>query len=350
MTETYDLKSMLPEEVNDFITSLGLPKYRSAQLMQYLKKGIYEYNDMHVLPGGMREKLQSIAPLYVPELVKKQISEKDGTAKYLWRLIDGETVETVLMRYSYGTSVCISSQVGCRQGCAFCASTIGGLSRNLTAGEMLDEILFTELDAHTQITHVDVMGIGEPFDNYDQLVKFLRLVNHPDRRGISMRHITVSTCGVVPKILALAELDLQITLAVSLHAPDNATRDGIMPVNRVYKLEDLIHACTTYYSKTGRRVSFEYALICGVNDSQEQAVKLSKLAARSSAHVNLIRLNHVEERNLLPSDENAIRDFCAVLDKNRCNYTIRRSLGGDVSAACGQLRRQICESDSKQRQ
>lgn len=337
--EVIDLKSMLPAELENYMASIGEPRFRAKQVFSWLAKGAERFDDMRNIPQQLRTKLGESCSINRLRLLQKQVSRLDGTTKYLWELGDGNAVETVVMRYDYGLSVCISSQVGCRQGCAFCASTIGGLVRNLTPSEMLDEVLYSQKDQGEKIGHIVLMGIGEPLENYDAVLRFLRLVNHPDGLNIGMRHIAISTCGLTEKIDMLAQEDLQITLAVSLHAPDDETRSRLMPVNRETGVARLIEACERYYEKTGRRVSFEYAMIDGVNDSERQARQLAALARRVRAHINLIPLNHVEERSLSPSTKENFRSFCRVLDENGANYTVRRSLGGDVDASCGQLRR-----------
>ena len=253
--------------------------------------------------------------------------------------MDGSAVETVVMRYSHGATVCISSQVGCRMGCAFCASTIGGLVRNLTASEMLDEVIDSQRDYGEEITNIVIMGIGEPLDNYENVLRFLRMVNREEGLNIGMRHISLSTCGLTERIPDLARENLQLTLAISLHAPDDETRSALMPANRGRGVEELMRACEAYFAETGRRITFEYAMIDGVNDSLAQARKLASLAKRVKAHINLIPLNHVEERAFAPSGKERISAFCEVLKRSGANYTIRRSLGGDVDASCGQLRR-----------
>lgn len=337
--ELIDLKSMLPDELESYLLSSGEPKYRAKQIFSWLTKGVRTFDEMRNIPKTLRDRLAADTYINSLKMLQKQVSRQDGTTKYLWELRDGNAVETVVMRYDYGLSVCISSQVGCRQGCAFCASTIGGLVRNLTPSEMLDEVLYSQLDQGERISHIVLMGIGEPLENYDAVLRFLRLVNHPDGLNIGMRHIALSTCGITEKIDALAGEDLQITLAVSLHAPDDATRDRLMPVNHGRGVDSVIDACERYYVKTGRRISFEYAMINEVNDSPEQAELLSALARKARAHINLIPLNHVEERSFSPSAPERLEAFCRILSKNGTNYTIRRSLGGDVDASCGQLRR-----------
>ena len=337
--ELIDLKSMLPEELEAYLVSIGEPKFRAKQVFAWLSKGVERFDEMRNIPRALQEKLERSCCIDRLERLQKQVSALDGTTKYLWGLTDGNAVETVVMRYEHGLSVCISTQVGCRQGCAFCASTIGGLVRDLTPSEMLDEVLYSQMDMGEKISNIVLMGIGEPLENYDAVLKFLRLVNQPDGLNIGMRHIAVSTCGLTERIDALAEENLQITLAVSLHAPDDETRSALMPVNRGRGVESVIEACERYYDKTGRRISFEYAMIDGVNDSVRQANQLAALARRVKAHINLIPLNHVEERRLLPSTKENFQAFCSALTERGANYTVRRSLGGDVDASCGQLRR-----------
>ena len=334
-----DLKSMLPEELERYLKTLGEPKFRAKQIFTWMHRGAVDFDEMSNIPKSLRDKLSQDAYINRLKLLRKQVSKVDGTAKYLWELRDGNAVETVVMRYEHGASVCISSQVGCRMGCAFCASTIGGLVRNLSASEMLDEVLFSELDLGEKISNIVIMGIGEPLDNYDAVMQFLKLVNHPDGLNIGMRHIAVSTCGLTERIADLAKENLQITLAISLHAPDDETRSRLMPANRGRGVEQLIRSCEDYFNKTGRRITFEYAMVNGVNDSVEQAQALARLAKRVRAHINLIPLNHVEEREFQPSAPERMKAFCKVLEDKGANYTIRRSLGGDVDASCGQLRR-----------
>lgn len=332
-----DILSLTPEELKEQIVSLGQPAFRAKQISSWLKAGVRDFSRMSNLPKELRETLAQQFSLTAPVLLRAQTSALDGTGKFLWGLQDGNCVETVLMRYRYGNSVCISSQVGCRQGCAFCASTIGGLIRSLTAGEMLDEVLFTELENNVRISNVVLMGIGEPLDNLDNVIRFLRLVSHPEGRNLSLRHITASTCGLPEGIRRLAEEELPITLSVSLHAPDDETRSRIMPSNCGIAL--LTEVCREYVKRTGRRLSFEYAMIAGVNDSDRQAEQLARLAGLLGAHVNLIPLNYVAERGLTPSSPSVIRHFQTMLEKKNVNVTVRRSLGGDIDASCGQLRR-----------
>lgn len=334
-----DLKGMLPEELEQFLISLGEPKFRAKQVFSWLSKGVRSFDEMRNLPKALREKLAAAAYISGLELLRKQVSAADGTTKYLWGLRDGNAVETVVMRYAHGLTVCISSQVGCRQGCAFCASAIGGLVRNLTASEMLDEVLYSMLDQGEKLSNIVMMGIGEPLDNYDAVLRFLRLVNHPDGLNIGMRHIALSTCGLTERIADLAREDLQLTLAISLHAPDDETRTRLMPANRGRGVAAVVSACEDYYQATGRRITFEYAMIQDVNDSPAQARRLAALARQVKAHINLIPLNHVAERQFAPAAPEHMQAFCNILSDAGANFTIRRSLGGDVDASCGQLRR-----------
>lgn len=339
-----NIKSMLPEEIEADFAAMGEPKYRAKQVFKWLSRGVSSFDEMSDISKSLREKLKAEYSLYVPKVLSKQVSKLDGTIKYLWELYDGNAVETVVMSYDHGNTVCVSSQVGCRQGCAFCASTIGGLVRCLEPSEILDEVLFSQIDSGKPISNIVLMGIGEPLDNYDNVMKFLRLVNHPDGMNIGMRHISLSTCGISERFDELAEENLQITLAVSLHAPDDETRTKIMPANRGRGVEKLMECCKRYYEKTGRRISFEYAMIDGINDTEYQAKLLAKRAREVGAHVNLIPLNHVEESKYGPSTPGHMKAFIKILEDNGVNVTIRRKLGGDVDASCGQLRRKMQKS------
>lgn len=334
-----DIKSMLPSELASALKDMGQPPYRAKQIFKWLSLGTGSFEEMTDLPKSLRSVLDESFFITRPRVVMKQVSKKDGTIKYLWELSDGNAVETVVMQYRHGNTVCISTQVGCRQGCAFCASTIGGLVRDLSPSEMLDEVLFSQIDSGLHISNIVLMGIGEPLDNFDNTIRFLELVNMPDGMNIGMRHISLSTCGLTEMIDRLSELSLSLTLSISLHAPDDETRSRLMPANRGRGVEALIEACVRYFKKTGRRISFEYAMIDGVNDSLKQAELLSGLAKRASAHINLIPLNYVEERSFRPSTPENLKAFVAELERRGANVTIRRSLGGDVDASCGQLRR-----------
>ena len=334
-----DLKSMTLAEMQAMMKELGEPAFRAKQLFVWLHKGVTTFDSMTNLSKSLREKLEERYFITAPKVVRKQESKKDGTIKYLWELSDGNCVETVLMRYHHGNTVCISSEVGCPMGCAFCASTIGGLVRRLRPSEMVDQVLFTSLDSGLEISNIVLMGIGEPLDNYDTVLRFLELINSPDGMNIGMRHISLSTCGLVPRIDRLAEENLQLTLSVSLHAPDNETRSKIMPVNKRYPLEELMPACRKYYEKTGRRISFEYAMIRGMNDTKEHGDRLIRLLRGLPCHVNLIPLNHVDESPLQPSLRQTVQAFQKQLEDSGITATVRRTLGSDIDASCGQLRR-----------
>ena len=338
-----DIKSMTQEEMAVLLTELGEPKFRAKQVFSWLHKGVRSFDEMGNLPKALRAKLADTCRLTPPTVERKQVSAQDGTIKYLWRLADGNCIETVLMRYEHGNTVCISCQVGCRMGCVFCASTLAGKVRDLTPGEMLDQVLFTQVDSGLPISNIVLMGIGEPLDNFNTVIRFLDLVNHPDGLNIGMRHISLSTCGLVEKIDKLAEYRLQLTLSVSLHAPDNETRSRLMPVNRSYSVEEVFAACKRYFEKTGRRISYEYSMIDGVNDSDEQADLLAQRLKTAPGHVNLIGLNEVEESPLKPSRR--IRQFQKRLESYGVTVTVRRKLGGDIDASCGQLRRKAMRAD-----
>ena len=334
-----DIKSMTMEEMTAQFKDLGLPAFRAKQVYSWLHKGARSYGEMTNLSKDLRNALEEKFPFTTPQVARRQESKTDGTVKYLWKLADGYCVETVLMRYHYGNTVCISTEVGCRMGCAFCASTLGGLVRRLEPGEMLDQVLFTQVDSGLPVSHIVLMGIGEPLDNFDNVMRFLELVNSPEGMNISMRHISLSTCGLVPKIRELAKRKLQLTLSVSLHAPNDAIRDTVMPVNKAYPTEQLLEACREYYALTGRRISFEYAMIRGKNDTPECAKELLRRLKGLPAHMNLIPLNHVEESPLQPSTRAAVAAFQKILEDGGIPATVRRTLGGDIDASCGQLRR-----------
>ena len=340
-----DLKSMTLPEMTNALKAMDQPAFRGKQVFTWLHKGVTSFDEMTNLPKDLRDKLKSEFTLTVPKVARKQVSRQDGTIKYLWELADGNCIESVLMRYHHGNTVCISSQVGCRMGCAFCASTVAGKVRDLTPAEMLDQVLFTQLDSGLEISNIVLMGIGEPMDNLDTVLRFLELVNHPDGMNIGMRHISLSTCGVIPGIHRLADLGLQLTLSVSLHAPDSGTRSKIMPVNRAYDVEELFDACHDYFKKTGRRISFEYAMIDGINDQDWQADLIAAKLKGMPGHVNLIPLNDVVESPFKPSKR--IAAFQKRLESHGITATVRRSLGGDIDASCGQLRRKAMEEAEK---
>ena len=331
-----EIRALLQNELTEQFRALGLPAFRAAQVYRWMQRGAASFEEMTDIGKNLRTQLSTLYRITPPTVQRKQESELDGTVKYLWKLNDGNAVESVVMRYRYGNTVCISSQVGCRQGCVFCASTGLGFVRNLSAGEMLDEVYYSGRDSGTEITGIVLMGIGEPLENYDNVFRFLRLVNDASGLNIGMRHISLSTCGLVPGIQRLAEENLQLTLSVSLHAPDDETRRKLMPIARTYSIAELIQSCSDYYQKTGRRISFEYALIKGVNDSPEQARLLAGLMRKVHGHVNLIPLNHVAGSPLEPGN---LKEFTGRLQDLNCNVTVRRRLGADIDAACGQLRR-----------
>lgn len=336
-----DIKSMTQGEITDALKAMGESAFRGKQIFSWLHKGVRSFDEMSNLPKSLREKIASEYFITSPEIARKQVSRLDGTVKYLWRLSDGNCIETVLMSYHHGNTVCISSQVGCRMGCKFCASTVAGKVRDLRPSEMIDQVLFTQLDSGLEISNIVLMGIGEPLDNRDTVLRFLELVNHPDGLNIGMRHISLSTCGIVPGIDALAKEDLQLTLSVSLHAPDSETRSRIMPVNQAYDVEELFAACHRYFKTTGRRISFEYAMIDGVNDNDWQADLLVRKIHGMPGHVNLIPLNDVVESEFKPSKR--VAAFQKRLESHGITATVRRSLGGDIDASCGQLRRKELE-------
>jgi len=340
-----DIKSMTLVELTDALTSMGEAAYRARQVYSWLHSGATSFDEMSNLSKGLREKLAEHFFITAPKAARKQVSQLDGTTKYLWELRDGNCIETVLMVYHHGNTVCISTQVGCRMGCRFCASTVAGKVRDLAPSEMLDQVIFTQRDSGAEISNIVLMGIGEPMDNLDNVLRFLELVNSPEGLNIGMRHISLSTCGVIPGIERLAETGLQLTLSVSLHAPDSASRSRIMPVNNAYDVDELFAACHRYFQRTGRRISFEYALIDGVNDSDAQADLLAKKIRGMPGHVNLIPLNDVAESELKPSRRLAA--FQKRLESHGVTATVRRSLGGDIDASCGQLRRKAMEGGVK---
>ena len=340
-----DIKSMTLEELTAWLKEQGEPAFRAKQVFQWLYRGVTSFEEMTNLSKPLRQKLVETALLAPPQVARRQMSQQDGTVKYLWQLRDGSCVESVLMRYQHGNTVCISCQVGCRMGCAFCASTIAGKVRDLTPAEMLDQVLFTQIDSGAPVSNIVLMGIGEPLDNFDTVLRFLTLVNHPDGLNIGMRHISLSTCGLVEQIDKLAQYELQLTLSVSLHAPDDETRSKIMPVNRSVGVERLLETCRRYFEKTGRRISYEYAMIDGVNDADWQADLLAKRLRGAPAHVNLIPLNEVEESPLKPSRR--VAAFQKRLEGHGVTVTVRRRLGGDIDASCGQLRRRAMREDSR---
>ena len=339
-----NLRSMTLQELTALFKDRGEPAFRAKQVYTWLHKGVRSWSEMTNLPQKLRDSLEAEYPLCPPQVARKQVSKLDGTTKYLWELSDGNCVETVLMRYHHGNTVCISTEVGCLMGCAFCASTHGGLVRRLEPHEMLDQVLFTQVDSGLPVSNIVLMGIGEPLDNFDNVMRFLELVNSPEGMNISMRHISLSTCGLVPKIDLLARKKLQLTLSVSLHAPNDEIRNTIMPVNKAYPIDQLIDACRRYYQATSRRISFEYAMIHGVNDTPQAAKELVRRMKGLPCHFNLIPLNHVEESPLKPSTKKAVAQFQKLLEEGGITATVRRTLGSDIDASCGQLRRKHIQS------
>ena len=343
MTEKPDLLSMTREELRDYAVSIGEKPYRGDQIFSFLSRGV-DYKGMTSLSLALREKLAAETEFRLPSVLTKKRSRDGLTEKYLLSLIDGECVECVLMRHDYGTSLCISSQVGCRMGCRFCASTLAGKIRDLYPSEMLGQIIAAGNDSGERIDKLVLMGIGEPLDNYENVVKFLRILNDKDGIGLGLRNVSLSTCGIVPGIEKLAGEGLPVTLSVSLHAYSDEIRRKIMPIAKKYSLDELLAACRLYFDRTGRRVSFEYTLIAGENDSREDAMGLCRLLREKmgvASHVNLIPLNRVEETGFSPPDPAAAERFASILRSEGQNATVRRSMGADVDAACGQLRRSL---------
>lgn len=334
-----NLLDLTIEELQTLLASLGQEKFRAKQIYQWLNRGIKEIDEMSNLSKPLRQALKDIAYIGKLKIKNKQVSSIDRTTKYLFELADGNVIESVLMYYKHGLTACISSQIGCRMGCRFCASTGLGLVRNLTAGEILDQILSIQADAGDRVGNVVIMGIGEPLDNYDNILKFLKLVNHPEGLNIGYRHISLSTCGLVPEIHRLAEENLPITLSISLHSPNDRIRGGIMPVTRKYSIDKIIEACKIYTEVTKRRITFEYAMISGVNDSKENAFELAGKIKGMLCHVNLIPVNSIETVDYRKSNRKNIEQFKEVLERYGIETTVRRELGSDINAACGQLRR-----------
>lgn len=342
--EKTDILSLNMEELGRILAELGEKKFRAKQIFQWLHvKKVFSFEEMTDLSVKLRGMLEEKFVITRLPVERKLESKIDNTVKYLYRLPDGNFVETVLMEYNYGTSICVSTQVGCKMGCKFCASAIAGFVRNLTPAEILMQVYESERDAGIRVSGIVLMGIGEPLDNYDNVMKFLELVSHKDGNNLSLRHVSLSTCGIVPRINQLAELKLGLTLSVSLHCPDNEKRSEIMPVNRTYDLTQLIPACRNYIEKTGRRVTFEYAVIDDVNSSDADADRLAALLRGINCHVNLIPVNKVKERNYRTA-RSAVEEFAKRLGKRGINATVRRTLGSDIEAACGQLRRDAAEN------
>lgn len=340
-----DIRSMNMEALNQFVVdTLGEKPFRTKQIYQWLhEKMVSDFEEMTNLSGALRQKLEANAYIGQVKAVRCLISQIDGTRKYLFSLDDGNIIESVLMKYKHGNSVCISSQAGCRMGCRFCASTLDGLARSLTSGEMLGQIYEIAKDIGERISNIVIMGSGEPMDNYDNVVNFLRMISDENGQNISQRNITVSTCGLVPEIYKLAEEDFQITLAISLHAVNDQRRKELMPIANKYSIEEILKACKHYYSKNNRRLTFEYSLVSGVNDSREEAKALAQLLRGLNCHINLIPVNPIKERDFKQSDGASVANFKKSLEKYGRNVTVRREMGRDIDAACGQLRKSYTE-------
>lgn len=344
MTTKVDLLSLLPSELEEYFLSIGEPKFRAKQVFTRLHRG-ERVGEITNLSKTLRERLEGETLDTLPVVEEKLVSKIDGTVKYLFRLHDGACIESVFMKYKHGNTLCISSQVGCRMGCKFCASTIGGRVRDLYPSELLGQVIAAEKDSGERISNIVMMGIGEPLDNYDNVIKFLKLVNHPDGLNIGYRHISLSTCGVVEGINRLATVDIPITLSISLHAANDTRRSEIMPINNKWNIAALLSACVSYYKTTGRRISFEYTLISGKNDSEADATELATLLNSyfrpigAPIHVNLIRVNEVKETGFKKGSNESVNAFAKALEKRGITATVRRKLGSDVNAACGQLRR-----------
>ena len=339
MTEKIDIKSKTIEELKELLTGWGEKPFRAGQIFGWLhEKRVSSWEEMTNLSKSLREKIAEECEWTAIKEIDR-LESSDGTKKFLFELSDGQAIESVLMKYHHGNSVCISSQAGCRMGCKFCASTLGGLIRNLKASEMLEQIYEIERITGETVSNVVVMGTGEPMDNYDNFVRFVRILSAKEGKNISVRNITVSTCGIVEGILRLAEENLPLTLALSLHALNDEIRKQLMPVAYKYKLEEVLKACDTYYEKTSRRITYEYSLVAGINDSAACANELAKQLRGKNCHVNLIPVNPIKERDFKKSRDAAIQNFKNILEKNRINVTIRREMGSDINAACGQLRR-----------
>lgn len=342
-----DIKSYTFLELKRKIVEMGLPAFRASQIYKWLhQRFVTSFEEMTDLSVRLREQLDETFYINRLEIKKKLVSKIDGTTKYLFGLMDGESVESVVMRYKHGNTICISSQVGCKMGCKFCASTLGGKIRDLTASELEDQIVFAQKDLNEKISNIVMMGIGEPLDNFENVCDFLENISSEEGQNISLRHLSLSTCGVCDKIELLADKKLQLTLSISLHAPTDEIRNTIMPINKKWNVQELINVCRKYIEKTGRRISFEYALINGVNDTDECAKILCEKLKGMVAHVNLIPVNEVKERAFQKSTKLRVNKFCDILNKNGITATVRRKLGSDIEAACGQLRRENAQKNS----
>ncbi|GAB6149805.1 dual-specificity RNA methyltransferase RlmN [Clostridium novyi] len=328
------------DELKDWMDKNSESKFRAKQIFQWIyKKAVFNFDDMSNISKSTKEKLKENFYIQIPNVVKKYVSNIDGTEKFLFEYEDGNIIESVVMKYKHGNSICVSTQIGCRMGCKFCASTVDGVVRNLTSGEIIAQVLKAQKEIGDRISNVVLMGSGEPLDNYDNVIKFLKLINDEDALNIGQRHITLSTCGIVPKIKELADEKMQITLAISLHAPNNEIRKSMMPIANKYTLEELLDACRYYYRTTNRRITFEYALVKGVNDSRENAEELIKISKGMLCHINLIPVNEIKENNYERSKSKDIEEFKETLIKHGIETTIRREMGSDINGACGQLRR-----------
>lgn len=348
-----DISSFNLNELSEYLSDLSeekgvkIEKFRAKQIYTWLHGGVSSFSEMTNISKAIRELLDENCYIALPKIENKLVSKIDGTVKYLFRLFDGECVESVFMRYEHGNTVCISSQAGCRMGCRFCASTIAGFSRNLTPSEILGQVIAAAKDTGERVSNIVMMGIGEPLDNFDNVIKFLELVNSPDGLNIGYRHISLSTCGIVPKILALSEKNLPITLSISLHSTTQEERERLMPIAKKYSIDELLSACKKYIDEGGRRISFEYTMIEGENDSEQDALRLAKLLSGMLCHVNLIPLNTVDGRDYRKSGKAAIQKFISVLEKRGITATVRRKLGSDIDASCGQLRASKIEENNK---
>ena len=338
-----DIKSLYKEELTEFLCDNGFPRFRGKQVFEWLNKGVKTFAEMRNIPKNLIEFLDSSCYISVANIEKKLVSRYDKTVKYLFRFNDGEFVESVVMNYKHGYSICVSTQVGCKMGCTFCSTGKSGFSRSLTASEILNQIEAAQEDLNIRISNIVLMGMGEPLDNFDNVIRFLKIVSNEEGLNIGMRHITLSTCGIVPKIYELAEYKFGLTLSVSLHAPNNEIRSRTMPVNNKYPVEEVIQACKDYFKATGRRISFEYTMIDSVNDSDENAEELANLLSKMNCHVNLIPVNNVKGTNYHKSKSERQQAFINILAKKGITATVRRTLGSDINASCGQLKRNHLE-------
>ncbi|GAA0722781.1 23S rRNA (adenine(2503)-C(2))-methyltransferase RlmN [Clostridium malenominatum] len=343
------MKNMLDysvDELKEWLKDNGEKAFRGTQVFEWIYKGVYNFDDMKNIPGGTKKLLNDSFFLDIPEVVRRFDSQEGDTSKFLFKFKDGNIIESVVMKYKHGNSICISTQVGCRMGCSFCASTIGGMIRNLTPGEMLGQVIKASNEINERISNIVMMGSGEPLDNFDNVLKFITSVNSSIGLNIGQRHITLSTCGIVPKIKELADKNTQITLAISLHAPNDELRRTMMPIANKYSVKEIIESCKYYIKNTNRRITFEYALVNGINDSEELGEELGRLLKGLLCHVNLIPVNEIKENNLKKSSSENVRRFSNILLKNGIETTVRREMGADINAACGQLRRSYIEEDN----